>query len=94
LTLLLGSSDLMERNLDRRIEVLFPVTDVELQARVLEVLDLNLADDTNSWALGETGTWNRVPTLEGISAQHRLQELARGRARRRRESETLGVAPA
>jgi len=94
LTLLLGSSDLMERNLDRRIEVLFPVTDPELQARVLEVLDLNLADDTNSWILGEQGTWSRVPTLEGISAQHRLQDLARERARRRRDSETLGVAPA
>jgi polyphosphate kinase len=92
LSLLLGSSDLMERNLDRRIEVLFPVTDVELQARVLEVLDLNLADDTNSWALDATGTWSRVPALEGISVQHRLQELARDRARRRREPETLGVA--
>src|SRR5580698_1263893 len=92
LTLLLGSSDLMERNLDRRIEVLFPITDPELQARVLEVLDLNLADDTNSWVLGETGTWSRVPTIEGISVQHRLQELARDRARRRREPETLGVA--
>jgi polyphosphate kinase len=92
LTLLLGSSDLMERNLDRRIEVLFPVTDVELQARVLEVLDLNLADDTNSWALDATGTWSRVPAIEGISVQHRLQELARERARRRREPETLGVA--
>ncbi len=52
LTLLMGSADLMERNLDRRIEVLTPVTDPELQARVLEVLDLNLVDDTNSWVLG------------------------------------------
>jgi polyphosphate kinase len=93
LTLLLGSSDLMERNLDRRIEVLFPVTDVELQARVLEVLDLNLADDTNSWALGANGTWSRIPALEGISVQHRLQDLARDRARRRREPETLGAVP-
>jgi polyphosphate kinase len=93
LTLLLGSSDLMERNLDRRIEVLFPVTDLELQARVLEVLDLDLADDTNAWVLGPTGTWSRVPTTEGINAQHRLQELARERARRRREPETLGAAP-
>ncbi len=94
LTILLGSSDLMERNLDRRIEVLFPVTDVELQARVLEVLDLNLADDTNSWVLGPSGTWSRVPATEGTSVQHRLQELARDRARRRREPETLGVASA
>jgi polyphosphate kinase len=94
LTLLLGSSDLMERNLDRRIECLFPVTDPELQARVLEVLDLNLVDDTNSWVLGANSTWSRVPTVEGISVQHRLQELARERARRRREPETLGVASA
>ncbi|MGH9018418.1 MAG: polyphosphate kinase 1, partial [Acidimicrobiales bacterium] len=87
LNLLLGSSDLMERNLDRRIEVLFPVTDVELQARVLEVLELNLADDTNSWSLGPEGTWTRVPTVTATSAQRRLQELARERARRRREPE-------
>jgi len=91
LTLLMGSADLMERNLDRRIEVLTPVTDPELQARVLEVLDLNLADDTNSWVLGPNETWERVPTTEGISAQRRLQELARDRARRRREAETLGT---
>ena len=94
LTLLLGSSDLMERNLDRRIEVLFPITDPELQARVLEVLDLNLADDTNSWVLSAESTWSRVPTVEGVSVQRRLQDQARDRARRRREPETLGVAPA
>jgi len=92
LTLLMGSADLMERNLDRRIEVLTPVTDSELQARLLEVLDINLADDTNSWALGPNGTWERVPTVEGVSAQRRLQELARERARRRREGEALGAA--
>ena len=92
LTLLMGSADLMERNLDRRIEVLTPVTDPELQARLLEVLDLNLADDTNSWVLGPNGTWTRVPTIEGTSAQRRLQELARDRARRRREADTLGTA--
>ena len=58
LTLLIGSADLMERNLDRRIEVLSPVRDPELQARLLEVLDLNLADDTNAWVLGPNGTWS------------------------------------
>jgi len=89
LTLLLGSSDLMERNLDRRIEALFPVTDAELQARVLEVLELNLADDTNAWTLAADGTWTRVERRFDVSAQHRLQELARERARRRREPETL-----
>jgi len=92
LTLLMGSADLMERNLDRRIEVLTPVGVPELQARLLEVLELNLADDTNSWALGPNGTWERVARVEGINAQRRLEDLARHRARRRREGDTLGSA--
>ena len=92
LRLLMGSADLMERNLDRRIELLFPVTDSELQARLLEVLDLDLADDMNSWVLGTGGKWDRVPTTAGVSVQRRLQEMARDRARRRREPEGLGAS--
>jgi polyphosphate kinase len=94
LTLLMGSADLMERNLDRRIELLFPVTDGELQARLLEVLDLDLQDDTNSWSLGPEGKWSRVPAVNGMSVQRRLEELARDRARRRREPEALGAQTA
>jgi len=55
----IGSGDLMERNLDRRIEVLVPVLDLELQARLEETLELNLADDTNAWELGPDGAWTR-----------------------------------
>lgn len=75
----------MERNLDRRIEVLTPVHDLELQARLLEILGLVFADDTNSWSLGSDRRWRRIPTRQGINAQRRLKELAIGRARRRRE---------
>jgi polyphosphate kinase len=85
LTLLIGSADLMERNLDRRIEVLTPVRDLELQARLLEILDLVFRDDTNAWALGPDRRWRRIPTRDGINAQRRLKELAIDRARRRRE---------
>ncbi|MCL4413501.1 MAG: polyphosphate kinase 1 [Acidimicrobiales bacterium] len=85
---LIGSADLMERNLDRRIEVLTPVTDAGLQARVSEILALDLADDTNSWELTPGGAWERVETTSGVSVQRRLQELALERARRRREPES------
>jgi len=87
LTLLIGSADLMERNLDRRIEVLVPVRDIELQARLLEILALVFADDTNAWALGADRRWRRIPTRTGVNSQHRLKELAVERARRRREVE-------
>ena len=73
LTLLIGSADLMERNLDRRIEVLVPVRDPELQARLLEILDLVFADDTNAWVLGPDRRWRRVPTRRGVSSQRRLR---------------------
>ncbi len=82
----------MERDLDRRIEVLTPVDDPELQARLLEVLDLNLADDTNAWELGPNSTWERVPCIEGVNAQIQLEELARNRARRRRDAD-LSTSP-
>jgi len=81
-----GSADLMPRNLDRRVEALAPVTDDELRARLQEILDVNLADDTLAWELEPDGTWAKVATVEGVNTHRRLQELAVERSRRRRES--------
>ncbi len=47
----IGSADLMERNLDRRVEALVPVDDVGLRARIDDILAVNLADDTLAWTL-------------------------------------------
>jgi polyphosphate kinase len=79
----------MERNLDRRIEVLVPVLDPKLQARLEETIQLSLADDTNAWILGPDGDWVRAVPVLGLSSQKRLQELALERARRRRSPEKL-----
>jgi polyphosphate kinase len=88
---LMGSADMMPRNLDRRVEAVVPVTDPELQARLEEVLAVNLADDTLAWELESDATWTKVPASIGITAQRRFQELAVARARRRREPESLRV---
>ncbi len=85
LELYIGSADLMERNLDRRIEVLAPVRDLELQGRLLEILDLVFTDDVNAWVLHADGEWERLRPLKGIDSQRRLKELALERARRRRD---------
>ena len=87
LKIFIGSADLMGRNLDRRIEVVVPVHDPELQARLFEVLDLVFADETNAWELGSDRRWRRVPNRHGVSSQERLKELARERARRRLDSD-------
>jgi polyphosphate kinase len=77
----IGSADLMQRNLDRRVEALVPVTDPALTARLDEVLEVLLADDTLAWTLGRDGEWTKVPTERGVNAQERLQEIAVERAR-------------
>jgi polyphosphate kinase len=92
LKIFIGSADLMGRNLDRRVEVVVPVHDLDLQTRLFEVLDLVFADDTNAWELGSDRRWRRVPNTHGVSSQDRLKELARERARRQRVSELRVVA--
>jgi polyphosphate kinase len=87
LKIYIGSADLMGRNLDRRVEVVVPVHDPALQARLFEVLDLVFADDTNAWELGSDRRWRRVPNRNGASSQDQLKELARQRARRRLDSD-------
>jgi polyphosphate kinase len=78
---LVGSADLMPRNLDRRVEVVVPVRDEALKARLDEVLDACLADDALAWELGTDGSWRRTSTDRGVNAQLLLQELATERAR-------------
>jgi polyphosphate kinase len=90
---LLGSADMMERNLDRRVEALVPVTAPDLQARLDEILDLDLADDIRAWHLGPDGIWGCPSPVEGINAQQALQDLAVARSRRRREVEVLPGGP-
>ncbi|MCU1462488.1 MAG: polyphosphate kinase 1 [Acidimicrobiales bacterium] len=85
----IGSADLMPRNLDRRIEAVAPVQDPELQARLQEVLDVNLADDTLAWELGPDGAWQKVKSAEHMSTQEALQRRATERARRGREPARL-----
>ena len=81
--MLIGSPDLMPRNLDRRVEALVPVDEPGLQARLDEILEVNLADDTLAWELDAHGRWTRLSGHDGVNTHERLQTIARTRARRR-----------
>ena len=90
---LIGSADLMPRNLDRRVEAVVPVERPELQARLQEALDVCLADNTLAWRLRAGGAWERVRPAEGepaVNTHVRLQDLAYERARRRRTDSRRG----
>ena len=59
--LYLGSADLMTRNLDRRVEVLFPIEDIAMRDHVVnDVLLVQLADSAQARRLLPDGTWERV----------------------------------
>jgi len=79
----IGSADMMPRNLDRRVEAMLRVSGRRLRARLDEILDLNFADDTLAWSLESDGTWVKVPTVNGLDAQVALQDLAVARTKAR-----------
>ncbi|HKW58981.1 MAG TPA: polyphosphate kinase 1 [Candidatus Dormibacteraeota bacterium] len=72
----LGSSDLMPRNLDRRVEAVVPVTDTRLCRRLQQILDVALADDLLAWELGPDGSWRKVSAVRGLNSHNRFKELA------------------
>jgi polyphosphate kinase len=59
-TFLLGSADLMRRNLDHRLEVVVPIEDGRAQQRLSAVFDALLADNSQAWELQPDGTWTRL----------------------------------
>jgi polyphosphate kinase len=70
-----GSADLMERNLDRRVEVLFPLEDREVRRKVDEILAALLADTSNAWELKPDGAWERIADT-GTSSFETLRQVA------------------
>jgi polyphosphate kinase len=70
-----GSADLMERNLDRRVEVLFPLEEGEVRRKVDEILAALLADTSNAWELQPDGAWERL-TETGNSSFETLRQVA------------------
>jgi polyphosphate kinase len=78
---LIGSADLMPRNLDRRVEALVPVSAPAMRDRLDEILAIDLADDTLAWELDRDGAWRHVSRTAGVNTHRRLKELAVQRAR-------------
>ncbi len=74
---LLASADWMPRNLDRRVEIAFPVLDPKLQAQLHEILDIQLADTAKARVILPDGSSRRIQS-EGavlLRSQERLYEF-------------------
>ena len=77
----MGSADLMERNLDRRVEVLVPIETPALQSEVLEAFEITWRDDRFTWVLGTDRRWRRLQSVNNFSAQSEFKRLATQRSR-------------
>ena len=55
--LYMGSADWMPRNLDRRVEILFPVEDEELKKRLFHILEVQMEDNVKAQYLQPDGTY-------------------------------------
>ena len=70
-----GSADWMDRNLSRRVEVVFPVEQPDLKQRVIDILKLTLADNVKARELLPDGSYRRVTPESGVPP---LQQPAPG----------------
>jgi polyphosphate kinase len=72
--LYLASADWMSRNLNRRIELMFPILDPQVFTEIKNILDIYFEDNTNSHTLGPTGAW--MPNeLNASESPKRAQEI-------------------
>ena len=75
----IGSSDLMHRNLDRRVEVLVKLPSSDEVDEVSRLLDLAFDPETSAWELAQDGTWSKADGTrdfqETLVQQHRRRRL-------------------
>ena len=75
----LGSADLMSRNMHRRVEILFPILELELREKLLEILENYWSDNTKSWILNSDGNYEKFVGEKNkpkfSAQQHYLNQL-------------------
>lgn len=77
----IASADWMPRNLERRLELMTPIIDKNLQERLLEFLRLQLSDNELAFELQNSGEYTKVKLKEGdarINSQEVLEEYVSG----------------
>jgi polyphosphate kinase len=91
---LIGSADIMRRNLESRVEVVVPVEDPSLRAELRAVLDAHLAPNANAWEMQPDGSYLKAAASGLPRCQQLLIELAEKRSKaasRRRKRAPKGL---
>lgn len=85
----MGSADWMPRNLERRVEILFPVEREELKREAIHILNVQLADNMKAQVLQPDGNYEKVDrrgVKEKVNCQIQFCEEAEEAARQRQEA--------
>ena len=90
----LGSADWMPRNLDRRVELVFPVIEPELRVRLAHILDVLFADNVKAREHRADGSLGkRASRRKPLRAQEVFWEEARARAEGRGDADRSAFVP-
>lgn len=76
----MGSADWMPRNLDRRVEIVFPVESEEIKAEVMHVLDVEFEDNVKAHVLQSNGTYEKPDRRGKIQVNSQMQFCEEARA--------------
>jgi len=68
----LSSADLMTRNIDRRVEVAFPILDADIRKEIRDMIDIQLRDNTKAREINHLNNNRYIGTKQKI--RHRAQE--------------------
>jgi polyphosphate kinase len=82
----IGSADAMQRNLEKRVEVLVPIEDPRLQSELRFILDTQLSDQRGAWDMQHDGSYTQ---RTGTGAKHSQQQMIERSERRLKEATRL-----
>jgi len=82
----IGSADAMQRNLEKRVEVLCPIEDPRLQQELRFILDTQFSDQRGAWDMQSDGSYVQ---RTGLNAKHGQQQMIERTERRLKEATRL-----
>jgi polyphosphate kinase len=80
----IASADWMPRNFHRRVETMLAIEDAAIRARLIEIMQLQIADNVKSWLLRADGKYDRVqakPGAPAVRCQAKFIEMTRDRVK-------------
>ena len=89
----LSSADFMPRNLDRRVELLFPIEDAEIKQRLFQILAIILKDTVKAKLKNQEKQYHNIDRRgkEVLNSQSRFEELAKEKSRQLAEKEHTDI---